>query len=254
MWTRQLLKQNGKIAFQRNYWTCVLVCVLAGFLGGGLATSFNFNVSEEEIVEVMGNITLEELLRQITPAFLFVVILSAIIGLLVGVCVTTLVSNVVMVGNSRYFLENREHKTAFSQLFYGFQGGRYAHTVLVMFLRSLYLFGWYLLLFVPGIIKSYAYMLVPYILAENPELDRKRVFELSEQMMKGHKMEAFLLELSFFGWFVLSAFTGGILSIFYVNPYWYATFAEFYSAVKADAKHKGVFAESELPGVTFSEA
>lgn len=253
MWTRQLLKKNGKIAFQRNYWTCVLVCVLGGFLGGGLATGYNFEISSEELQEFANTMTLEKLLGQITPALIFAVVLTTVIGLMVGICITTLVSNVVIVGNHRYFLENREHKTAFSQLFYGFQGGRYVTNVLIMFLRNLYVFGWSLLFVFPGIIKSYSYMLVPYILAENSELDRKRIFELSSQMMRGHKMEAFVLELSFFGWFFLAAMTGGILNIFYVNPYWHATFAEFYSAVKADAKGRGIYVESELPGIVFPE-
>ncbi|MFR5556791.1 MAG: DUF975 family protein [Coprococcus sp.] len=76
-----------------------------------------------------------------------------------------------------------------------------------MFFRDLFILLWTLLLIVPGIIKSYSYRLVPYILSENPHMDRKRALELSQQMMDGHKMEAFVLELSFFGWFLLSALT-----------------------------------------------
>lgn len=249
MWTRQLLKQNGKVAFQRNYWTCVLVCILAGFLGGGFASGFNLNINEENIEVMSGGVTMTDIFNQITPAILILIVMAAIVGTVIGLCVSLLVSNVVIVGNSRYFLENREHKTGVSQLFYGFQEGRYLTTVWVMFLRNLYVFGWSLLFFIPGIIKSYSYMLVPYILAENTYMDRKRVFELSSEMMRGHKMEAFVLEMSFFGWFFLSTFTGGILNIFYVNPYWYATFAEFYSAIKAEAKMKGILQEGELPGV-----
>ena len=45
-------------------------------------------------------------------------------------------------------------------------------------------------------------------------MDRKRALELSQQMMDGHKMEAFELELSFFGWFLLSAVTCGLGGIF----------------------------------------
>ena len=237
MWTRQLLKQNGKVAFQRNYWTCVLVCLLAGLLGGGLASSFNFGTTGNEPEIPYNEASLSELLRQIPPTFWMILMTAIVVGSVIGLCIAILVSNVAVVGNSRYFLENREHKTG----------------VWVMFLRNLYIFGWSLLFIVPGIVKSYSYMLVPYILAENTYIDKKRVFRLSSQMMEGHKMEAFVLELSFFGWFLLAGFTGGILNIFYVNPYFYATFAEFYSAVKAEAQMKGIIQEGELPGVGLPE-
>ena len=62
-------------------------------------------------------------------------------------------------------------------------------------------------------------------------------------------MEAFELSLSFIGWIFLGALSGGLVNIFYTQPYINATFAEFYSAIKAEAKMKGVFADSELPGV-----
>ena len=114
--------------------------------------------------------------------------------------------------------------------------------VKTMFFRDLFILLWTLLLIVPGIIKSYSYRLVPYILSENPHMDRKRALELSQQMMDGHKMEAFVLELSFFGWFLLSALTCGLVGIFYVNPYLDATFAEFYVAIRTESIGKGLVA------------
>lgn len=252
MWTRALLKQNAKVAFQRNYWTCVAVSAVAMLLSGGISvgssnytTKFNVNNTgtgtEYSAEELYG------LIEQIPPYFWVVFLMATIIGTIVGLVIAILVSNVVSVGNSRYFLENREHKTNLGQLFYGFQGGRYGTTVWIMFLRTLYIWGWSLLLLIPGIIKAYSYMLVPYILAENTYLDRKRVFELSSKMMKGHKWEAFVLGMSFFGWVLLGAFTRGVVSIFYVNPYMSATYAEFYTAIKAEAKMKGIIMEGELP-------
>ena len=116
-----------------------------------------------------------------------------------------------------------------------------------MFLQTIYIFGWSLLFLIPGIVKMYSYMLVPYILAENTYMDRKRIFELSREMMRGHKWEAFVLNLSFLGWNLLGAFTYGIVNILYTNPYIYATRAEFYCALKAEAKMKGILREGELP-------
>ena len=253
MWTRQLLKQNAKVAFKRNYWLCVAVSAIAMFLmGGGLGVSSSANPKEVE--DIMKNQTsLQELIAQIPPGVLLALFLGLIIGLIVGIFMLIFVSNVAQVGCNRYFIENREHKTNVGQVFYGFQGGRYSRTVSIMFRKGLYIFLWSFLLWIPGIIKTYSYMMVPYIIAENSDLDSKRVFKISRKMMRGHKWEAFVLGLSFLGWNLLGAFTGGILNIFYVNPYMYATYAEFYSAVKAEALQKGIATREELPGVMTPE-
>ena len=252
MWTRQLLKDNAKIAFKRNYWSCVAVCFLLAILAGGPGVSLNVNTSGQSASEpndLMQSISFEEFVESINPLIWGILLIGVLMGVVIGLLIVTFVSNVATVGSSRYFLENREHKTNVSQLFYGFQGGRYLSIVKNMFLRVLYIWGWSLLFVIPGIVKVYSYMMVPYILAENPGLDRKRVFQLSRQMMDGHKMEAFVLKLSFLGWGFLGAFTFGILNVLYVNPYMNATYAEFYSAVRAEAMSKGYVTEAELPGV-----
>lgn len=252
MWTRQLLKDNAKIAFKRNYWSCVGVSLLAGFLGTGASSGVSVNTGVPSVSDSTGSTavtTVEEFFSSIDPVLLGIFFFGFLVGLCVGILVALFVANVATVGSARYFLENREHKTRVSQLFYGFQGGRYISIVKMMFLKSLYIFGWSLLFFIPGIVKAYSYMMVPYILAENPNLDRKRVFKLSRQMMDGHKMEAFVLQLSFIGWGLLGTLTLGLLNLLYVNPYVQATYAEFYSAVKAEAMSKGYVTEAELPGV-----
>ena len=103
--------------------------------------------------------------------------------------------------------------------------------ILVMFLKNLFIALWTLLFIVPGIIKMYSYRLVPYILKEHPELTGTQAITLSRKMMNGHKADAFVLDLSFLGWILLSALTCGILHIFYVGPYIQATDAELYKAV-----------------------
>ena len=59
--------------------------------------------------------------------------------------------------------------------------------------------------------------MIPYILAENPKIQRKKAFKLSKEMMKGNKWKTFILDLSFLGWELLSIFTFGLLNIFYIN-------------------------------------
>ena len=96
-----------------------------------------------------------------------------------------------------------------------------------------------LLFIIPGIVKSYEYMMIPYLLAEHPEMTRQEAFAESKQMMDGEKMEAFIMDLSFLGWYLLSAVTCGLLAIFYVNPYVQASFAEMYTFNKQKAYQEG---------------
>lgn len=248
MWTRSLLKENAKIAFKRNYWTCIIVSVILMLVGGGSeGPSLNINFDAGSTNDISINFSGKEFI------LMSVVAMAAIIAMVVTVVFSAFLTNIIMVGGKRYFMENREHKTQIGQVFYGFQSGYYMNIVKTMFLRELYIFGWTLLFVIPGVIKSYAYKLVPYIMAENPGMSTDRALELSSEMMSGNKFEAFILELSFFGWDFLNACTFGILGVFYVNPYKHATFAEFYTAVKADAFNRGITNAIELPGVSYQE-
>lgn len=74
--------------------------------------------------------------------------------------------------------------------------------------------------------------MIPYILAENPKIQRKKAFKLSKEMMKGNKWKTFILDLSFLGLELLSIFTFGLLNIFYINPYKVATTVELYEVLK----------------------
>ena len=163
MWTRQLLKENAKIAFKRNYWLCVAASVIAMFLmGGGLSIGGGSTTTQEMEEVLRGGTSLQELIAQIPPGIIFVIALAFLVGLALGICLLILVSNVAQVGCNRYFIENREHKTKIGQVFCGFQGGRYTGIVWIMFLKGLYIFLWSLLFWIPGIIQTYAYMMVPY--------------------------------------------------------------------------------------------
>ena len=100
-------------------------------------------------------------------------------------------------------------------------------------LMNVYIFLWTLLLIVPGIIKSISYSQTYYVLKDNPELKFNEAIERSMEMMEGHKMQYFLLMLSFIGWIILIILTCGILSL-WVTPYMNATFANYYEYVKEE--------------------
>lgn len=140
----------------------------------------------------------------------------------------------ITVGYNRLYMDLSEGKHPdVDRVFYGFTGGRWGNNVLTLFLVGLFTFFWFLLLIIPGIVKSFAYSMTPYILAD-PDFDNLSPTEAitkSRQMMDGHKMEFFLLGLSFIGWILLIFVTFGIAA-FYVGPYMTQTMAEFYYEVK----------------------
>lgn len=109
----------------------------------------------------------------------------------------------------------------------------------VMFVKYIYYSLWCLTI-VGIVVKHYSYFLVPYIVAENPDMTARQAITLSRKMMKGHKWQCFVFELSFLGWEVLGALTMGIFNILYTNPYQVASFTRYYAELRAEAIEKGI--------------
>ncbi len=253
MWTRKLLKENAKLATKQNYGLTFAVCLVASILGGdGLATisnsASNFSSAssvsnyglQHNITNAFGGMSEYEILTTIVGIIAIVFLVAFVFTILLSI----FVMHPIVIGKNRYMMENRYGKSTFGTLFSTFKSG-YLNIVFTMFLLELKVFLWSLLFIIPGIIKSYEYFLVPYILAENPNMPQKRAFELSKQMTDGEKLDIFLLALSFIGWYCLGLFTLGISNLF-VNVYYEATFAEFYAAMRAKAFAMGYSDPSEL--------
>ena len=125
----------------------------------------------------------------------------------------------------------RNWEVKFTDMFKGFQN--FGTTFLAGLLVALYTLLWSLLFVIPGIIKMYSYSMTSYILADHPEMKPKEALEASSVMMEGHKMDLFILDLSFFGWYLLVGLTFGLAAL-YVGPYVSATRALFYEAIKGE--------------------
>lgn len=146
-----------------------------------------------------------------------------------------LVLSPLEVGGYKFFVENERHKeaqTTLSHFTCAFKDRNYMNVVSNLLCRDIFITLWSLLLVVPGIIKSYEYRMVPYILADHPDMKRKEVFQKSKEMMYGQKWNAFILDWSFFFWDYLSILTFGLAGIFFVYPYKHATNAELYLHLK----------------------
>ena len=231
MWNRAELKMRGNMAFKKNYVSAVVVALLMGIFGTVSGESSARRVSENSDI-YSGNLFNVGMITELLAGIATVVILIVLVA-------KVFVGNLLKMGGYRFFILNQTAQPGIGTLLDGFRSGHYVNIVLTMFLRDLFTTLWSLLLVVPGIVKHYEYLMVPYIIAENPAMDYKEAFQISKQMMDGEKMEAFIMELSFLGWYLLSAVTCGLLAIFYVNPYVQASFAEMYTFNKQKAYQDG---------------
>lgn len=227
MWTRAELKNRAKAALAQGYWKLVLVGLIATAIGsGGSSSSIEFRSTEEISIDSLSG------LIAMIPFVLGVAIIGIVLAILIGIFVI----NPIEIGTSRFFLQSLTEDVPIRELLFAFDNG-YTNVVKILFIRNLKIFLWSLLFVIPGIVKAYEYRMIPYLLAENPELTQEEVFRLSRQMMDGQKLEAFVLDWSFFGWDLLSAFTMGIVGIFYLNPYVCLTNAALYDQLSANHGH-----------------
>lgn len=161
-----------------------------------------------------------------------IVILSGVVILLIFLA---FISNVLIVGQCRFLLENRSYQEVkLGRLLFPWRVRRWRKTAFTMFERSVLIFLWDLTI-IGGIIKRYSYKMIPYILAENPDIGHKEAFELSRKMMDGNKRKALWMDLSFWGWRILNIFTLGLLRYIWINPYIEAVYAELYSVLRREA-------------------
>lgn len=236
MWTRATLKERAKVAFKRNYWKCVLVSlILAAFVGSAVSTaSTNVNNqgggSPEEFMNSLQATANDANVSVETFVMMFAVIFGG--AMIISWILKVFVFSPLEIGGCRFFVENANDTPGVGKVLYAFKSGAYGKMVLTLFLRDLFITLWSLLFVIPGIIKAYEYCMVPYLLAESPEMSRKDAFRISKEMMKGQKWNAFVLDLSFLGWMILSAITCGIVGIFYTAPYMNATGAELFLVLR----------------------
>lgn len=162
----------------------------------------------------------------------------------IGIFVPIFVLIPITIGMMRYFLQNHFGETEFETLFSGFQHG-YLNGVGAMFVTYLFIWLWSLLLIVPGIIKALQYCLVPFILADNPDMPGSRAREISRMLTDGEKGNIFVFFLSFIGWIFLGALCLGV-GILFVYPYYYASFAELYLFLRDRAIANNMLNPAEL--------
>lgn len=232
-WTRSQLKERAKLSLKSCYWKSVLVAFILSLVSGGFSTGGagsdsgeSVNITGNEFVDGIGGRFTAQAMA-IIGLGLAILAVAVLLGLLIGVFVI----NPLEVGCKKYFLDASEGRPELSNMGFGFKNG-YMNVVGVQFLTYLYIFLWSLLLIIPGIIKSYSYRMIPYIMAEDPYMSFSEAKRLSQDMMDGEKWDTFVLDLSFILWALLSVVTVNIVGIFWVEPYMQFTDAELYKVLR----------------------
>lgn len=142
----------------------------------------------------------------------------------------SLLASVLNAGLAIYHLGvRRGERMEYSSLFDGF--GFVGKVILLNVVIVIFVFAWSLLFYIPGLIAAYRYRFALYNLCENPEMGVLEAINMSKAQTYGHKMDLFVLDLSFLGWNILSVFTLGILNI-WLSPYVNQTDLGYFQQIK----------------------
>ena len=210
------------------------VALVAALLGGlivGTGSNINFNFNEDTVCNL-------------PPIFWTVLLPMVSLAGLLGI-VSFILGGTVELGYAKFLLKQYDRKQLqFSDLFSQFE--RFGTGFAQQFLRTLFTVLWSLLFIIPGIVKGLSYAMTPFILEEHPEMTASEAIKASMRLMDGHKMDLFILGLTFIGWQILACLTMGIGFLF-LNPYMNATYAAFYRSISGQRQE----AKAYVPPVEF---
>ena len=230
MWSRGIIKANAKTALRGRYWTAFLVSLLAMILMRGLSGA-------EQWKTYTGYIFHPGYAMRVADSgaggfSLFVILFGIFIGA------------PILIGKARFYVHNRFGSTDAGVLFSGFSRD-YLNGVGAVFVTYLFVGLWYILLIVPGIVKTVQYSMVQYILSDNSAMPGSRARQISRMLTDGEKGAIFVFWLSFLGWYILGAICLGV-GILFVNPYFDASMAELYVFLRDRAIQSGRLNPAEL--------
>ena len=217
----------------KGRWTVAVIAgLVAGFLGAGgfVLPNFRFSFGSRSSSADLNSPVIKSMLLELKDSRLLGIIIGVFVVvfafcLLVGIA-WYLVGSIVRVGYAQFNLNllDREKEPAANILFDYFK--YFKPIALTSLLMWLHIFVGTLLLIIPGIMASYSYAAVPFLLAAQPELSPREALDKSRDLMHGHRWRLFCLQWSFFGWILLCVLTLGI-GFLWLGPYTWAADAEF---------------------------
>ena len=220
------LRKKAWDSLKGKYWMAFLVVIVWGLLSsiGTSMTTFS-----QELMNIVNSVDPAEM-DSTAQIGALVISGAALIVNIIGLLFIVFIGHAAEVGLCNYFIKNTDSKPSFSDVFSGFKV-RYGRNIGALLLIAIKTILWTCLFIIPGIIKYFEYSIIPYILADDPEISSKDAFKKANQMMKGNKWRLFKLDFSFIGWYLLCVLTLGI-GTFFLIPYTCAATAEFYVELK----------------------
>lgn len=231
MSTTRQIKKRGKefvrgkafpIAFNLVFIALIVELIMGMFVNGNGRVSWMRSVAAGEATATVSQI-------------------RAMLVSLVGIqFVTDIILGVFLIGSTWAFVQwrvtNTPPKNQYKASLRFWRKDVVKDSVVLIAARLFFVTLWSLLLFVPGIIKQYAYSQATFLYAEDVAAGRPiksagTYLKASAQLMRGHKMALFALQLSFIGWFILELLTLK-MSALYSRPYYTAAMSEFYLALR----------------------
>lgn len=251
MLTRPEIKERAKQCLSGQRSNAILSFFLPGLIVAGAIMLVNLIFGGASLIGVLT----DAVLYDSSPEEMLFGLASALgvsaIGSLLITGINLVVPLVLTCGQSYNAIRlYRRENTEVKNLFRGFQGN-FTHIWGGMLWQTLFLFLWALIPVVGPVfatIKGYAYYMTPYLLIERPEIDARDALKKSIQMTEGHKMDLFVLDLSFIGWGMLSALTLGILGIIFVGPYAGISRAGYYDELEAAYFGGPAVRVADIPG------
>ena len=220
------LRAKAWNSLKSKYWMAFIVVLVLGLLAS-LGT--NLVTTAQSMTEITKMVDPSEMDSIIEAGAALISGAAAVLSI-VGLLISIFVGNAATVGLSHYFIKNTDSKPSFADAFWGYKV-KYRRNIGTLLLMTIKTVLWGLLFIIPGIIKSYEYAIIPYILADDAEISSKDAFKKAKEMMKGNKWRLFKLNFSFIGWGLLCVLTFGVGIIFLI-PYVNAANAEFYVELK----------------------
>ncbi len=206
------LRAKARNALRGHWGVAVAVGLVASLLGGGYG-----GFESSTAGSASGNLRLE---NQIYATMMTIAVVSGLLALIIG--------GAIEMGWADFNLKllNRQ-EPRFGTLFDQFD--RLGAGFRMVILRGFFVFLWSLLFVIPGIVASYRYALMPYLMVEY-KMGALEAMQESKHLMTGKKARLFCLDLSFIGWELLGVLTCGI-GLLWVLPYEQAARAAFYQEI-----------------------
>ena len=216
-------RARARAALKGHWGTAIAVALVAAILAGS-NPMFSVTVSSQNSYSVYlaDNIDLSDCLNwQMLSLLVTVLVVGSLLALVIGGCIE--------MGQATFNLHlMRGQRAVFPDLFSQFH--RLGAGIAMVILRSVFVWLWSLLFVIPGIIATYRYAMMPFLMAEFPDLGAMDAMRESKRLMQGNKWRLFCLELSFLGWAFLCMFTLGI-GMLWLLPYMASARTAFYLEV-----------------------